>query len=184
MPPPEQTVQTPQPTIHHLQISFNPALAPPPLSPSLYDLFPPSYLTMPPTIEVLPPASNQKSSHITPGWAYVPDTGVDPAKAALQPSARKRGRDGAPVARADISARQQNAVLKRLVELDKENHKEGAAAQIAVPVRMRDGAGRGTFFHYAVCTVLRRELSFGSRSTGLWIAGWPLYEGKEILNQS
>jgi zinc finger HIT domain-containing protein 1 len=106
-------------------------------------------------IEVLPPSS-KSGAH--PGWAYVPDTGVDPSKAALQPSgSRKRARNGAAIPRTDTTARQQNAILKRLLELDKENHRDGSGggggANIPVPVRARDGAGRGKClpFLWRVC---------------------------------
>jgi zinc finger HIT domain-containing protein 1 len=93
-----------------------------------------------PSIEVLPPSTTSKS-HLTPGWAYVPDTGIDPAKAALQPTSRKRARDGNALPRTDQTARQANAVVKRLQELDRENNRDGGV--IPVPVRARDGAGRG-----------------------------------------
>ncbi|KAG7006236.1 hypothetical protein G7Y79_00015g038260 [Physcia stellaris] len=39
-----------------------------------------------PTIEVLPTSTSISA----PGWAYVPDTGYDPSKAPLAPTARKR----------------------------------------------------------------------------------------------
>ncbi|EAW11270.1 putative HIT finger domain protein [Aspergillus clavatus NRRL 1] len=87
-------------------------------------------------IELLPGAS----THVTPGWTYVPDRGFDPAKAALAPTiGRKRGiRDGG---RTDLSSRQTNAIIRHLAELDRENHRE---VQIAIPVKQKDTAGRGT----------------------------------------
>ncbi|KAL2856034.1 hypothetical protein BJY01DRAFT_203691 [Aspergillus pseudoustus] len=89
-------------------------------------------------VEVVP---NTTTSHVTPGWTYVPDKGFDPAKAAIAPSlCRKRGiRDPA---RTDVSSRQTNAIVRHLAELDRENHRDVA---ISVPVRqLKDAAGRGT----------------------------------------
>lgn len=92
-----------------------------------------------PHIEILP----NTTSVSAPGWAYVPDTGYDPSKVAIQPSG-SRHRAARNVAagggRHDTSARQNNAILKHLNELEKDNHRD---VEIAVPVRQRDGAGRG-----------------------------------------
>ncbi|KAI9701959.1 MAG: hypothetical protein M1836_001303 [Candelina mexicana] len=91
-----------------------------------------------PHIEVLP----NSTSASAPGWAYVPDTGYDPSKAAIQPSgSRKRAAartttHGTP---GENSARQNNAVLKHLADIDRDNHRD---VQIAVPVKHRDAAGR------------------------------------------
>lgn len=90
-----------------------------------------------PTIEVLP----NSTSTTTPGWAYVPDTGYDPSKAPIQPTGvRKRAARNAGVGGDTTGARQNTAVLKHLAELDKDNHRD---VHIPVPVRQRDGAGRG-----------------------------------------
>jgi zinc finger HIT domain-containing protein 1 len=80
-------------------------------------------------VEELPDAS----SALTPGWTYVPDTGFDPAQAAIAPSlGRKRGvRDPA---RGDLSSRQKNAIVRHLAELDRENHRD-----VAIPVKAREG---------------------------------------------
>ncbi|EYE90918.1 putative HIT finger domain protein [Aspergillus ruber CBS 135680] len=88
-------------------------------------------------IELLP----NSTSHITPGWTYVPDRGFDPAKAAITPAiGRKRGiRD--PGGRGDLSSRENNAIIRHLAELDRENHRD---VQIAVPVKQKEPAGRGT----------------------------------------
>ena len=137
-----------------------------------------------PQIEVLP----STKATPTPGWAYVPDTGYDPSKAPLNPSAprrtragsgpgsapgsgsglggafgnaagaggdEKRSRAGGPAAAASSaslsapltgrSARQQNAVLKRLADLDRES---GANKEIGVPKRERErdmGRCKGLF---------------------------------------
>ncbi len=94
-------------------------------------------------IEVLP----NSTSISAPGWAYVPDTGYDPSKAAIQPTGtRKRSARNVVTGGgggADTTARQNNAVLKHLAELDKDNHRD---VQIPVPNRPRDGVGRGERF--------------------------------------
>jgi len=90
-----------------------------------------------PQIEILP----NSTSISAPGWAYVPDTGYDPSKAAIQPSgARKRAARNVVVGGGDRTARQNNAVLKHLAELDKDNHRD---VQIPVPTRQKDATGRG-----------------------------------------
>lgn len=90
-------------------------------------------------VEILPGST----ANITPGWAYVPDRGFDPAQAAITPTlGRKRGiRD--PGGRADLSSRQNNAVVRHLAELDRENHKDVA---IPVPLKQqpKEAALRGT----------------------------------------
>lgn len=89
-------------------------------------------------IELLP----NSTSHITPGWTYVPDRGFDPAKAAITPAiGRKRGiRD--PGGRGDLSSRENNAIIRHLAELDRENHRD---VQIPIPVKQKEPAGRGRF---------------------------------------
>lgn len=80
------------------------------------------------------------SAALTPGWtyAYVPDTGFDPAKAAITPAlGRKRGvRE--PAGRGDLSSRQQTAIIRHLAELDRENHRD-----VPIPVKSKETAGRG-----------------------------------------
>jgi zinc finger HIT domain-containing protein 1 len=90
-----------------------------------------------PRIEVIP-----KSNSISaPGWAYVPDNGYDPSKAAIQPSgARKRAARASGVAVGDTTTRQQNAVLKHLAELEKDSHRD---VQISVPSKKKDTPSRG-----------------------------------------
>ncbi|EAU33762.1 conserved hypothetical protein [Aspergillus terreus NIH2624] len=85
-------------------------------------------------VELLPSGS----SHATPGWTYVADRGFDPAKAAITPAiGRKRGiRDPG---RADLSSRQNNAIVRHLAELDRENHRD---VQIPIPAKQKDAAGR------------------------------------------
>ncbi|KAE8373724.1 hypothetical protein BDV26DRAFT_271380 [Aspergillus bertholletiae] len=88
-------------------------------------------------VELLP----STTTHLTPGWTYVPDRGFDPAKAAITPTiGRKRGiRE--PGSRGDVSSRQANAIIRHLAELDRENHKD---VHIPIPVKQKDAAGRGT----------------------------------------
>ncbi|KAL0260008.1 hypothetical protein SLS55_005751 [Diplodia seriata] len=84
-----------------------------------------------PHIEVIPITSGAAPA---PGWAYVPDTGYDPSKVAINPSARKRTArqdlGGAP----DLTARQQTQLHKRIAELDRENQKE-----VVLPAKIKEG---------------------------------------------
>ena len=90
-------------------------------------------------IEVLP----NSTSISAPGWAYVPDTGYDPSKAPIQPSgSRKRNARISGVAGGDTTARQNNVLMKRLADLDRDNHKD---IQIALPPRAKDANGRGAY---------------------------------------
>ncbi|RBQ93298.1 hypothetical protein VDGD_03049 [Verticillium dahliae] len=66
-----------------------------------------------------------------PGWAYVPDTGVNPAAAALQPSNRKRARNqAANPSGADLSVRQEAKIRKEVEALDRESNRD---ASIPIP---------------------------------------------------
>lgn len=87
-----------------------------------------------PGVEVLPNSTSIKA----PGWALVPDTGREPTQVASQ-ATTKRGRAAraSNIGGGDTSARQQNAVLKHLADLDKDSHRD---VQIPVP---KDNAGRG-----------------------------------------
>ena len=87
-----------------------------------------------PRIEVLPTTKSTGA----PGWAYVPDTGYDPSKVALNPTgARSRARAkakahllGSSETSSALSARQQSAVARRLAELDTEG---GGNKEISIP---------------------------------------------------
>ena len=72
-----------------------------------------------------------------PGWAYVPDT----MSSAAPPAARKRARHMASAH--DQTARQDAKIARDLAALEKEGG--GRDVVIPVPVRARDGAGRGMF---------------------------------------
>ena len=88
-------------------------------------------------IEVLP----NSTSVSAPGWAYVPDTGYDPSKVAIQPSgARKRARTANNAGGQELSAKQQSQLQRRLADLDKDNHKD---VQIPIPNRQKDAGARG-----------------------------------------
>lgn len=106
-----------------------------------------------PLVEVL-----NTTSHATPGWTYVPDTGVDPSQAALTSTTtgRKRGiRE--PGGRTDLTSRQNTAIIRHLAELDRENHRD---VQIPIPTKKdapKDAAGRGVYpsiCHFLICGIL------------------------------
>ncbi|KAK8156463.1 hypothetical protein BKA80DRAFT_208494 [Phyllosticta citrichinensis] len=91
-----------------------------------------------PHIEVIPFTTGGPAP--APGWAYVPDIGYDPSKAAINPSGRKRtaARQSQHQADADLPARQQTAILKRIAELDRDNQKD-----VALPQARGAGGGGG-----------------------------------------
>jgi zinc finger HIT domain-containing protein 1 len=70
-----------------------------------------------------------------PGWDYVVDTGYDPSKAPIQPTNKKRTARSA----GDITAKQNNAILKRLAELDKDNARD---VQVPIP-KAKEGGRKG-----------------------------------------
>lgn len=80
-------------------------------------------------------------STTAPGWAYVPDTGINPAVAALQPSSRKRPRTTGPNNTQETSAKQDAKLIRELSALDRDNHRD---VSIPVPVRHKENAGRGS----------------------------------------
>lgn len=75
------------------------------------------------------------SKSASAGWAYIPDT----QSSAAAPTSRKRARHTASAH--DQSARQDAKVARDLAALEKEGG--GREVVIPVPVRARDGAGRG-----------------------------------------
>lgn len=109
-----------------------------------------------PGIEVLP----NSTSITAPGWAYVPDNGYDPSKAAIQPSgARKRAARTAGIAGGDTTTRQNNATLKHLAELDKDNYRD---VQIPVPARFKEKAGSKTKTTPNVRRILTSQKTFAN----------------------
>ncbi len=89
--------------------------------------------------------ANSKAS-TAPGWAYVPDTGVNASVAALQPSSRKRARNQNALNSYETTARQDAKLARELVALDRENYRD---VSIPVPIRHRDNAGRGRTFAFS-----------------------------------
>jgi len=89
-----------------------------------------------PSIEVVANSTTSRA----PGWAYVPDTGYDPSRAPIQPAAGKRNARIQKTSTAgEQSARQGNALNKRLVDLDRENAHD---VQISVPSKDKEGRPR------------------------------------------
>ncbi|KAK1600232.1 HIT zinc finger protein [Colletotrichum navitas] len=77
-----------------------------------------------------------------PGWAYVPDTGVNPAAAALQPTNRKRAARGkANPSASDLSVRQEAKIRKELEHLDRDG---GRDASIPIPAKGSRGQNKST----------------------------------------
>jgi hypothetical protein len=87
--------------------------------------------------------ANSKSV-AAPGWAYVPDTGVNTSVAAFQPSSRKRARNQPVASQHETTAKQDARILRELAALERESHRD---VSIPVPIKHRDNAGRGEIFH-------------------------------------
>ncbi|KAI2111998.1 hypothetical protein LOZ42_004738 [Ophidiomyces ophidiicola] len=87
-------------------------------------------------IEVLSGANHAP----TPGWAYVPDI-RQPVTASGRAGGRKRGARDAAISRDEGSSRQQNAVLRRLAELDRDNHKD---VHIPIPTKQKDTGSKAS----------------------------------------
>ncbi|KAL9070706.1 MAG: hypothetical protein Q9157_005712 [Trypethelium eluteriae] len=114
-----------------------------------------------PHIEELPTA---KSSNVAPGWAYVPDTGYDPSKAAINPThPRKRlARDASGLSaasRTDLTARQQTAIQRHITELDKDSGKD---VQIPVPTRKEVARGSRGKMTPNVKRILQSQKTFAN----------------------
>ncbi|OCL14089.1 hypothetical protein AOQ84DRAFT_59542 [Glonium stellatum] len=90
-----------------------------------------------PQIEILP----NTGAAPAPGWAYVPDTGYDPSKVAINPKDRKRiaTRPGGGPSGNELSARQQTAIQRRLAELEKDNNSREA---ITIPGKAKSGGAK------------------------------------------
>ncbi|PGH29518.1 zinc finger HIT domain-containing protein 1 [[Emmonsia] crescens] len=89
-------------------------------------------------IEILPTSS----SHLTPGWAYVPDTRYGNSTGTGRASGgRKRAvRDLGGAGRAEVSSSRQNtAILRHLAELDRENHKD---THIPIPTKQKGATAK------------------------------------------
>ncbi|KAI4185322.1 MAG: hypothetical protein LQ348_004382 [Seirophora lacunosa] len=109
-----------------------------------------------PGIEVLP----NSTSISAPGWAYVPDNGYDPSKAAIQPSgARKRAARTSAITGGDTTTRQHNATLRHLAELDKDNYRD---VQISVPARLKEKTGSKSKITPNVRRILASQKTFAN----------------------
>lgn len=109
-----------------------------------------------PGIEVLP----NSTSISAPGWAYVPDVGYDPSKTAIQPTgARKRAARVPGLPGGDTTTRQQNATLRHLTELDKDNTQ---GVVIPVPARFKEKAGSKTKTTPNVRRILTSQKTFAN----------------------
>ncbi len=105
-----------------------------------------------PQVDVVP----NSTSISAPGWAYVADNGYDPSKAAIQPSgARKRAARASGIAGGNSTARQQNAVLKHIAELDRDNYRD---VQITIPNKSRESAPKAKVSKSKTTTNVRRIL--------------------------
>src|SRR6186713_437622 len=105
-----------------------------------------------PLVELVP----NSSSVSAPGWAYVEDNGFDPSKAPIQPSARKRNARISGPAGAETTAKQNNALIKRLADLSKDNIKDG---QINLSAK-KDAASRSKGKTAAVRKILLSAKNF------------------------
>ena len=109
-----------------------------------------------PGIEVLP----NSTSISAPGWAYVPDVGYDPSKAAIQPTGgRKRAARASGFAGGDTTSRQHNATLRHLAELDRDNPQ---GVVIPVPSRFKEKAGSKTKTTPNVRRILTSQKTFAN----------------------
>jgi zinc finger HIT domain-containing protein 1 len=83
-----------------------------------------------PLVEIL----TTSKSHTTPGWAYVPDTSFRSSQATkASAGGRKRGIREPAGRTTNLTSRQNQAIIRHLAELDRENHRENV--HIAVPAR-------------------------------------------------
>ncbi|KAF2144663.1 uncharacterized protein K452DRAFT_316610 [Aplosporella prunicola CBS 121167] len=145
-----------------------------------------------PHIELLP-HTGPGAIAPAPGWAYVPDTGYDPSKAAINPTARKRTAAHAHTAAAaaaaaavaagsggysggggtdHLSARQQSQLAKRLAELDRDNHKDVALPTGRGSASASSGAGGVTPRERAgkKLTPAVRKILISGRTFAHWLA--------------
>jgi len=109
-----------------------------------------------PQIEILP----NTGAAPAPGWAYVPDTGYDPSKVAINPKDRKRiaARPGGVPSGNELSARQQTAIQRRLVELEKDNNSREA---ITIPGKAKSGGAK---------TPATKKILTSQKNIGHWLA--------------
>ena len=89
-----------------------------------------------PRIDVLPTSAAAP----TPGYALIPDTRGTSQNAGQPVAGRKRAARRSGFEGGDTTVRQQNAVLKHLAELDKDNPKD---VHVPVPSKHRDAGAKG-----------------------------------------
>lgn len=91
-----------------------------------------------PLVEVL----NTSKSHKAPGWAYVPDTSFRSSSQANTKAGggRKRGIREPAGRTTNLTSRQNQAIIRHLAELDRENHRENV--HIPVPARAAAAAAQ------------------------------------------
>lgn len=105
-----------------------------------------------PQIDVVP----NSTSISAPGWAYVADSGYDPSKAAIQPTGvRKRAARTSGIAGGNSTTRQQNAILKHIAELDRDNYRD---VQITIPNKTTENAPKPGGFKSKTTSNVRRIL--------------------------
>ncbi|KAK2072523.1 hypothetical protein P8C59_006871 [Phyllachora maydis] len=104
--------------------------------------------------------ASTKTTH-APGWAYVPDTGINPSPAL--PSNRKRARNqpgAGPLSLSDATARQEAKVRKELELLDRDNQRD---VNIPIPPRAAGAAGRASSKHTPnVRKILQSQKTFAN----------------------
>ncbi|OJD38097.1 hit finger domain [Diplodia corticola] len=115
-----------------------------------------------PHIEVIPITSGAAPA---PGWAYVPDTGYDPSKVAINPTARKRTARQDLAGAPDLTGRQQTQLHKRIAELDRENQKE-----VALPARTKERASTPREKAGRKMTPAVRKILQSGRTFAHWLA--------------
>ncbi|GME35861.1 putative hit finger domain protein [Neofusicoccum parvum] len=115
-----------------------------------------------PHIEVIPITSGAAPA---PGWAYVPDTGYDPSKAAINPTGRKRTARQDVGGTHDLSARQQTQLHKRIAELDRDNQKD-----VALPTKAKEGGAAPREKAGRKMTPAVRKILQSGRTFAHWLA--------------
>jgi hypothetical protein len=103
------------------------------------------YLTHPPVMPRVDEIPLATTSTMAPGWAYVPDTGFDPSKTAINPTQSRNQRAARTAAQpirrggstAELTARQQAAIQRHLAELDRDNFKEVPVPQASRSMEKR-----------------------------------------------
>ncbi|CZR50603.1 uncharacterized protein PAC_00477 [Phialocephala subalpina] len=122
-------------------------------------------------------------ANAAPGWAYIPDTGVNASVTALQPSSRKRARNQHVASHQETTAKQDAKILRELAALDRENHRD---VSIPVPIRHRDNAGRVSHGKVTpnVRKILQSQKTFANHLSDYEALGSPLTASAPIAQPS